>query len=272
MTKSRSLIVSTLLFSLVGGFGLKAEARPSQTNSIGMKMVKIPSGSFMMGSPSSESGRKDDETQHRVTLTKDFYLMKHEVTQGEYEALMGKNPSEFSWCGSNCPVENVSWYDAVAYANALSDKEGLTRCYSGSGDNIRWDKSCNGYRLPTEAEWEYAARAGAPTKYAGSGDVDEVAWYKDNSGQYPHPVGQKKPNAWGLYDMSGNVYEWVWDWKGSYSGDATNPTGPSSGSSRVERGGSSFSVSRYLRVAERYSDSPGLRQLDLGFRLARTAQ
>ena len=163
--------------------------------------------------------------QHRVTLTKDFTLMKHEVTQGAYQALMGENPSAFP-SDSNYPVEGVSWYDAVAYANALSDKEGLTRCYSGIDDNIRWDRSCNGYRLPTEAEWEYAARAGQPTKYAGSDDADEVAWYKNNLAGKPMRF-VKKANAWGFYDMSGNVGECL-GLVGGFSGGVTDPIGPNS--------------------------------------------
>jgi len=237
--------------------------------------VRISAGTFTMGSPSGffggESKREDDETQHEVTLTKDFYLMEHEVTQGEYEALMGKNPSGFSSCGSNCPVEKVSWYDAVAYANALSDKQGLTRCYSGSGDNIRWNKSCNGYRLPTEAEWEYAARAGQSTVYAGSNRASEVAWYDYNSGNTTHRVGQKKGNAWGLYDMTGNVSEWVWDRYFRYSGNATDPTGPSFGSGRVFRGGDWYYSARYGRVANRDAQAPDARSDSMGFRLARTA-
>ena len=265
MTTIRSLIALSVLFLLVAGIGARAEALPSRTNSIGMEMVKIPSGSFTMKL----------ETQHRVTLTKDFYLMKYEVTQGEYEALMGKNPSRFSRCGSTCPVEKVSWYEAVAYANALSDKEGLTRCYGGSDDNIRWNKSCNGYRLPTEAEWEYAARAGKSATYVGRSGVSQYAWYHNNSGDKTHGVGRKYANAWGLHDMIGNVWEWVWNWKGDYSGSATDPTGPSSGYSRVSRGGSMNTMSAgpgSVSAALRTYNSPGTREFYIGFRLARTAQ
>jgi len=238
--------------------------------------VRIKAGTFWMGSSRDDISHNDDEILHRVTLTKDFYLMKHEVTQGDYRTLMFKKPSKFSSCGSNCPVEKVSWYDAVAYANALSDKEGLTRCYSGSTDNIRWDKSCNGYRLPTEAEWEYAARAGQETWFAGSNSADEVAWYykgiKDNSGDTTHPVGQKKPNAWGLYDMSGNVYEWCWDWYGPYLRQFKDPTGPRSGEFRVIRGGSWSHSAEFGRVEGRGRKYLGLGESTIGFRLARTAQ
>jgi len=249
--------------------------------------VFVDDGAFMMGSPENVirrdwRGRKDED-HHEVVITKGFFLMKHEVTQGEYQALMGNNPSKFSSCGPDCPVETVSWFDAIAYANALSEKQNLKPCYSGSGDTINWDKSCNGYRLPTEAEWEYAARAGQSTEYAGSDDVDSIGWFDDNSGS-SRPVGKKKPNAWGLYDMSGNVSEWVWDWKGDYQqgeGDrqyAVDPDGPFSNgfmsfTSRVTRGGSSGS--RYasdLRVANRNSAPPARGFEDIGFRLARTAK
>ena len=236
-------------------------------------MVKIPAGSFTMGSSTSEPARKPDETQHRVTLTKDFYLMKYEVTQGRYKAITGRNPSGFSRCGLDCPVEKVSWYDAVKYANMLSDSQGLSRCYSGSGDTTEWDKSCTGYRLPTEAEWEYAARAGQSTSSAGSEDPRTVAWFDHNSGGRPHPVGTKQPNAWGLHDMNGNVWEWVWDWRANYTGDTTDPTGPATGSSRVVRGGSWGSDAWDMRIAYRFQMSPGSRRYNsFGFRLARTAQ
>ena len=143
------------------------------------------------------------------------------------------------------------------FANRLSDQEGLSRCYSGSGNNMRWNRACTGYRLPTEAEWEYAARGGEDWVYPGSFDAGVAAWYSGNSEEKTHPVGKKKPNAWGLYDMSGNVREWVWDWYGSYSGDARDPTGPEQGSNRVVRGGSWLSKARRVRVAYRSNDVPG---------------
>jgi len=243
--------------------------------------VLISRGEFVMGSPSSEAGRRDTETQHRVAITKDFYLMKYEVTQGEYQALMDANPSRLSSCGLNCPVERVSWYDALRYANALSDQEGLSRCYSGTSDDIRWDRSCTGYRLPTNAEWEYAARAGTKTAFYNGPitnikidpNADQIAWYRDNSEKTTHPVGQKKANAWGLYDMSGNVAEWVWDWyDGGYSADVvTDPTGPSSGSDRAIRGGHWRSFAMFARVASRRDFAPPqFRDALIGFRLART--
>ena len=236
--------------------------------------VRVIAGTFLMGSPLNEKGRNDDETQHRVTLTKDFYLMKHEVTQAEYHALMGKNPSSSPRCGANCPVDMVSWKDAITYANKLSEKEGLSRCYDwpdGTWASIRFLKPCNGYRLPTEAEWEYAARAGTTTAYAGASSINAVAWYRANSDSKPHPVGQKKANAWGLYDMLGNVDEWTWDWYGPYSSNATDPTGPRSGNQRVTRGGTWLNGDWQVRVAHR-SYSEGLYDNRIGFRLARTVQ
>ncbi len=255
------------------------------SNSLGMQLVYIKPGTFMMGSPSGESGRDDDERQHRVTLTKGYYLQTTEVTQGQWKAVMGGNPSKFKNCGADCPVEKVSWEDAQEFIRKLNTKEGGTH-----------------YRLPTEAEWEYASRAGSTTalytgdlviKGANNGPaLDPIAWYGGNScvdyeGGYDssdwkekqiscprsgtHPVAQKRANAWGLYDMIGNVYEWCQDWSADYpSGNVTDPVGPSSGSVRVRRGGSWGSGARSCRSANRDNCSPGDRGSRLGFRLART--
>ncbi len=233
--------------------------------------VYIAPGTFTMGSPSSEEGRDSDETQHTVTLTRGFYLQTTEVTQGEWQRLMGNNPSNFSSCGSTCPVEQVSWLDAVGYANARSRSEGLSECYDSSG-NVRGGGSiyaCTGYRLPTESEWEYAARAG--TTGARYGGLDQVAWYDGNSGNRTHPVGQLQANAWGLHDMLGNVWEWTHDWYGDYPGSVTDPVGPSSGSDRVVRGGGCFNFARVVRAASRFNVAPADRNFDLGLRLARSA-
>ena len=238
--------------------------------------VLIEGGSFQMGSPSSEPNRDSDETQHWVTITRDFFMQAHEVTQGQWREIMGDNPSSFSSCGSDCPVESVTWYEAVDYANAVSRQQGLEECYRVSGTSVTFDGlDCDGYRLPTEAEWEYAARAGTTTAWhCGSSDscVSGIAWYSSNSASTTHPVGQKSPNAWGLYDMSGNVWEWVWDWYGSYStGSVTDPLGASSGQYRVRRGGSWGNLARYVRSAFRGLGAPGLRSNILGLRLARSA-
>ena len=232
--------------------------------------VRIAPGTFEMGSPSGEAGRYDDETRHTVRITRAFLLKATEVTQAEYQALMGSNPSGHTSCGGSCPVEKVSWFDAVKYANALSRKERLSECYVINGESVTFSGlGCRGYRLPTEAEWEYAARAG--TSSALYGEVDKVAWYDRNSGSTPHPVAKKAANAWGLYDMLGNVWEWTQDWYASYpSGSSVDPIGPNTGSKRVVRGGSWSPGARYVRAAYRFRIAPGYRSVDLGFRLARS--
>jgi formylglycine-generating enzyme required for sulfatase activity len=193
--------------------------------------------------------------------------------------MMGTSPSSFSECGSDCPVENVSWYMSAAFANAVSDSEGLEQCYTctGSGSSTSCSiavapYSCAGYRLPTEAEWEAAARCGEDTLYAGSTVIGDVAWYSSNSGGTPHTVATKASNACGLYDMSGNVYEWTGDWHSStyYSGTPSDdPPGAASGSARVFRGGCWYSGPALARVAVRAADPP-VRRTYLGLRLVRT--
>ena len=187
----------------------------------------------------------------QVRISRGFWLGQHEVTQSEWQGVMGTNPSEFSGCGQ-CPVERVSWNDAQEFIRSLNGRFGGNR-----------------YRLPTEAEWEYAARAGTTgDRY---GNLDAIAWYRDNSGGRTHPVGQKAPNAWGLHDMLGNVWEWVADWYGGYPGGAvTDPRGPVSGSDRVDRGGGWGVSASYCRSSTRFSDTPGIRNAYLGFRLLRT--
>ena len=223
----------------------------------GYDVVWIPAGSFAMGCTKGDSDCKSNEKpSHKVTLTKGFYMMTTEVTQGLYKDVMGDNPSNNSSC-ANCPVENVSWYDVVKMANKLSEKDGQESCYqigSGSRPSVSWNnKDCTGWRLPTEAEWEYAARGGEDYKYAGSNNIDEVAWYSSNSGSQTHPVGQKKANGYGLYDMSGNAWEWVWDsWKREYGSSVTDPVYiDTSNSLRVYRGGSWRDVASYTRVSNR---------------------
>ena len=184
---------------------------------------------------------------------------------------MGKNPSHFTACGAQCPVEKVSWLDAIGYVNALSKKEGLPACYDTSGKVIggRTVYDCKGYRLPTEAEWEYAARGG--TTGARYGDLDAVAWHRGNSGDKTHPVGKRRPNKFGLYDMLGNVWEWCHDWSGKYpSGSQRDPKGPSSGSYRVHRGGSWYAYAWRVRAANRTGGTAGGRHVNLGFRPARS--
>ena len=238
------------------------------------KVVKVAKGSFTMGSPPAESGRGTDEVQHTVTLTTDIWMAESEVTQRQYRNLIGTSPSSFK--GDDLPVESVSWYDAVAYCNALSVKEKLQPCYQISGTTVGWADGvkCTGYRLPTEAEWEYAANpaSGARTVYAGSDTVDGVAWYSNNSGSTTHAVKTKTANGRGLYDLSGNVWEWVWDWyQGNYEAlPATDPIGPTTGANRVLRGGSWDASASVARVAKRDASTPAYRSINLGIRIVRS--
>jgi formylglycine-generating enzyme len=234
--------------------------------------VLVEAGTFTMGSPVSDKDRYNNEKQHTVRITRDFYISKYEVTQAEWKAVMGKNPSSFA--GDNLPVEYVSWYEAVEYCNRRSERDGVTPAYTISGNTVTWNKNANGYRLPTEAEWEYAARGGHKadgyTVYAGSDRIENVAWYSDNSGGKTNPVGRKQANELGIYDMSGNVYEWCWDWYGDYpAGSVTDPSGPSSSSERVLRGGSWTISAKNCRSANRSHSPPSRGGYFLGFRLVR---
>ena len=188
-------------------------------NEIGMEFVLIPAGTFTMGV--SGMGRKDPfaKPAHQVTITKAFYIGKHEVTQADWQAVMGTNPSHFQQCGERCPVENISWNDAQEFIEKLNDEAGAEL-----------------YRLPTEAEWEYAARGGVENvpRY---GSLEAIAWTRANGKNQTHPVGRKAPNGYGLHDTLGNVAEWVGDWFGDYTKEAkTDPTGPPDGKCRVRRG------------------------------------
>ena len=239
-------------------------------NSLGYEMVRVPGGSFQMGDTVG-GGRDDERPVHTVTLSA-FSIGKYEVTQALYESVTGNNPSKFK--GGNLPVEQVSWYDVIEFCNKLSEREGLKPAYAVNGENVEWNRNANGYRLPTEAEWEYAAKGGNGSPgnytYAGSNDVNSVAWYKDNSGNTTHAVGTKAPNGLGIYDMSGNVREWCWDWYGKYSSDAqTDPVGASSGSDRVAHGGTWLFSAGSVRSANRDYLNPNVRNHGLGFRLAR---
>ncbi len=231
-------------------------------------MVFVEGGTFTMG---SNDGQSDEKPVHQVTVSS-FLIGRTEVTQALWESVMGKNPSNFK--GSDRPVEQVSWYDVVEFCNKLSENEGLQKAYSGSGEKISCNFNSNGYRLPTEAEWEYAARGGNKSKgykYSGSNDIAEVGWYAGNSGNQTKDVSGKRPNELGMYDMSGNVWEWCWDWYGNYSsGSQTDPRGPNSGSYRVLRGGSWAFDAVYCRVAFRDSNTPDDRYSVLGFRIVRT--
>jgi formylglycine-generating enzyme required for sulfatase activity len=241
----------------------RAVVCPAPTN-----LVFIPPGTFRMGSPTNEVDRYDWEgPQTAVTIRRGFWMGKFEVTQGEYLAVMGNNPSYFTG-DTNRPVEMVSWADATAYCEALTQRE---RAAGRIATN-------SVYRLPTEAEWEYACRGGTSTRFSYGDDpgytkLTLYAWYYDNSGGETHPVGQKLPNPWGLYDMHGNVYEWCQDWYGTYLGGiALDPQGPATGSDRVTRGGSwsdwlEWSDAWRCRSALRNHFIPDGRGLSFGFRV-----
>ena len=243
------------------------------SNGVKINFKKVPAGKFTMGSPSSESGRDNDEgPRHEVTLTNDYMMGTYEVTQEQWEAVMGNNPSYHK--GDKLPVEKVSWYDAVEFCNKLSELVGRDPVYNINGTSTTCDFTKNGFRLPTEAEWEYAARGGGLDNYkvySGSNNLSEVGWYGSNSFEKTHTIGQKEPNKLGIYDMSGNVFEWCWDWYDSsyYSvSPDTEPIGPSSGSLCVIRGGSWYGDSKYCRSADRGGGSPsGSSYINIGFRL-----
>jgi formylglycine-generating enzyme required for sulfatase activity len=223
---------------------------------IKLEMVLIKSGTFMMGSPDSDKdAEREEQPQHRVRITRPFYLGKYLVTQEQWEAMMGSNPSHFK--GPKNPVEQVSWDDCQLYLEKLNAKIGTQ---SGK------------FGLPTAAQWEYACRAGSTTRYCFGDDESkfgEYAWYVENSGITTHPVGQKKPNAWGLYDMHGNVWEWCQDWNEDYKkSPVDDPSGPTEGSVRVFRGGSWYHVAKHCRSAIRLSHLPRYKYADLGFRVA----
>ena len=229
---------------------LPEEARKRAEAAIaGMEFVWVPAGEFQMGSTGSEDS---EQPVTQVRISRGYWLGKYEVTQGQWQALMGSNPSYYKSYGTNCPVERVSWEDVQEFIARLNALAGRDR-----------------YRLPTEAEWEYAARAGTTDERYGS--LNEIAWYRNNSGGRTQLVGQKAPNAWGFYDMLGNVSEWVADWYGDYpGGSVTDPQGPGLGSLRVSRGGSWGHVAGICRAPNRNYNSPGGRSGHRGFRLLRT--
>jgi formylglycine-generating enzyme required for sulfatase activity len=218
------------------------------TNSIGMRLAYVPAGGFVMGSPEGQGGG-DERPQHRVQLGRPVLMGMTEVTQWQYQEVMGSNPS-FITGNENYPVEQVSWDDAMEFCRRLGAREGRS------------------YRLPTEAEWEYACRAGLAEADGGVSRLDQTAWYIANSGSKTRAVGMRRANAWGLYDMHGNVWEWCMDWYGPYGeGEAADPAGAEEGKARVARGGSWYRDPEQCGAASRIAFEPGMRLNELGFRV-----
>jgi formylglycine-generating enzyme required for sulfatase activity len=262
-------MTTQLLMALVVLSGTPATAQ-SVLEQHDYELVRIEPGEFLMGSAEDQPGRNPDEDPHRVQLTRAFEMGATEVTARLYQAVV---EPPFRQVGPyDTPVHNVTWKEAVSFCILLSVREGLQPAYRIEGETVFWDRDADGYRLPTEAEWEYAARAGQDTVYAGSDRLEDVAWYDHNTRMRLQAVGGKQANAWGLHDMSGNVYEWVWDGYGDYpDGRAVDPVIPPEGFYRVLRGGSVTSSQRTrLRVTCRERGDAGIRVDDRGFRIVRT--
>lgn len=275
--KKLSILCAVLALSIIYSEAQAGEKK-SYTNSIGVEFVLIPSGSFMMGTnpenckddPFTEKNEysfcmrsKDERPYHKVSISKPFYMSRHEITQLQWYQIMGNNPSYYKtenvgMDSRHHPIEQVSWLDVQKFIKTLNQKEKTKK-----------------YRLPTEAEWEYAARAGTTTITSCGNNpscLNELAWHAGNSKRVTHKVGQKKPNAFGLFDIYGNVYEWVLDWYApdyytTVSGGVTDPTGPASGSNRVYRGGNERTSISYVRSASRYERPPNSPSGAVGFRL-----
>ena len=269
-----AVVVAAMLFCMAGCSqkeiqkSVVVEPRESVTNSIGMELIEIPAGKFTMGSPEGEKDHQEDEAQVTVTLTKPFGLGKTEVTQGQWKSVMGTEPwdgQDFVKADKDCPATYVSWDDVTKFCQKLTEIE------SKSG-KLKADEE---YRLPTEAEWEYASRAGTETAYSFGDDekqLGEYAWFDSNTAgeQYTHKVGLKKSNPWGLHDMHGNVAEWCSDWYYGKLIGGTDPVVPEWGSFRVFRGGGWWSRPSGCRTASRLSSAPSDRNFGLGFRVARS--
>jgi len=226
-----------------------------------LELIWVPPGAFMMGSPTGEPDRnKAEGPQTRVTLTKGFWLGKTEITQAQYQAVMGSNPSTFTAAGRSAPVERVSWLDAMRFCQKLTEREAAAgRLPQG-----------HQFTLPTEAQWEYVHRAGSTAAYPG--EPDATSWHKSNSGETTHPAGLKRANPWGFHDLAGNVLEWCLDWYGDYPGGAVaDPTGPPRGHYRMARGGSWRTDARLGRAAARSGGSEGRVDYTIGFRVALVA-
>ena len=271
--KKAILAAAAALATAIAAFAQGAGDTQQAGEAVPHRMVRVEGGTFDM------RGRS-------VTLST-FYMDEHPVTQLQWRELMGttvrqqRDMANPLWRmrgeGDNHPMYYVNWFEAVKFANERSLRAGLTPTYTINGTNVSWNREANGYRLPTEAEWEFAARGGVVCygnfRYSGSNEIDEVAWHNGNSGELTQPVRMLRANVLGIYDMSGNVWEWVWDWEGALptSGQATNPAGPSSGPSRMLRGGSVINSSVHIRSASRVNNTQSNRYNHVGFRLVRSA-
>jgi len=267
--KHTKAICILMLLAALPAFSIEASLKPA--------MISVKGGTFFMGS--NEGAFRNNEKVHEATV-RPFFLSETQVTQELYTAVMNQNPSAFK--GTNHPVDSVTWFEAVLFCNALSASFGLNPAYTIEGENVSWNREARGYRLPTETEWEFAARGGiygfqGPLEkafYAGGSEenfaIEDYCWFSRNSSRTTHPVKSKLPNQLGLYDMSGNVWEWCWDWYDDYPTDPVNDyTGAASGRKRVYRGGSFFNNNvNMLRTTFRISELPSFKANSLGFRIA----
>jgi formylglycine-generating enzyme required for sulfatase activity len=290
------LLVAAVLAQPVPPPATAPPSEPPWTGPSGYTMIHVRPGSFTMGSPETEAGRNADERRHDVRLTRGFWLGEREVTQGLWTAVMGSSPFVADYkgvplVGATLPAQKVTWYDAIRLCNALSTKDGLDQAYTVNGAEVTWNPAAKGYRLPTEAEWEFAARAGADRPYTGArgaGGLCSVANVADATARRkwpewtgavpcsdgflgPAPVGSLHPNVWNLYDMSGNVSEWVWDRYGPYAdGPIDDPTGPATGALHLARGGSWADNGTFNRIAHRKRHPVEFKDAYTGIRLARS--
>ncbi len=243
-----------------------------------MEVVELPGGSFLMGSPESDGLAFEDEKPQRRVRVSAFAMARLPVTRQLYRQIVGRSAEQWPTGADDdrLPATHIDWFAAIDFCNALSQHAGLRACYRRHGQAVEWEREANGYRLPTEAEWEYAARAGTTTRWFFGDDpkaLDRHAWWAENAGGQVHPVGEKEANPWGLHDIIGNTYEWCWDWYAAYPAAATatvaDPAGPAAGSLRVLRGGAFWDVPGDLRSAVRDVNGPEDRNYDFGFRCVR---
>ncbi len=272
MKKAPHLIIIIMLMCFSTSFAQKDSSIVENNDGL-VPLVLIPAGSFLMG---SELGDKNEIPVHKVAISRSFWMSKYEITKGNYYEIMGMRNLQF-FSSKQRPIENVTWFEAIKFCSSLSKKEGLEDCYKLlPNDKVECDFTKKGYRLPTEAEWEYACRAGSKTECYSGNDLfvfELVAWFKDNSDNETHEVGLKESNSFGLYDMHGNVWEWCWD---GYSihyykeSPEIDPTGVNTSANKVIRGGSWFSNAQFCRSAFRVYVPPEIKSDDRGFRIVRT--